>query len=44
MLQKLYEEKIIGPYGIYGCPKCGEVVDDIREGCKKCEYNGKSKT
>lgn len=44
MLKKLYDEKVIGPFGIYGCPECGELVEDICKGCMVCKYNGKSKT
>ena len=28
--------------GLYSCPECDEIIDDIRQGCPVCEY-GKTK-
>lgn len=41
ILKILYDEKLIGPYGIYGCLKCGEYIPDISAGCPKCKNTGK---
>lgn len=40
-LKKLYDNGDITYFAIYGCPRCGAVINDPIFKCGNCGYDGK---